>query len=226
MTKSITIHPEKYSAVNVLMFGTQLITALKPNLYSTDKNHVIMGCNDTQATYLGLPCEQEAVGKYVYDFFEKQVTDIFITNNEEIIRTGVGKTFVEHTACSGTGKIVTSLSHKYPLTNAKGKIIGVMGMSVAVDQSQSVTDDQSNLTAQKNKFISKLAMHKFSSDITKRELDFIPYIMRGNTAKEMAAHFKLSQRTVEDHITSLKNKLRVRSKTELIIKLLQFPLLF
>ena len=177
------------------MFDTQLTTAFKPNLYSTDKNHVIMGCNDSQATYLGLACEQEAIGKYVCDFFEKQDTDIFITNNEEIIKTGIGKTFVEHTAYSDTGKIITSLSYKHPLTNAKGKIIGVMGMSVAVDQTSS---NKFNLSPQQEKCFQLL--------------------LKGLRSKEIADHMQLSHRTIEHYIAAIKLKLKCKNMRELILK--------
>jgi len=177
------------------MLDTQLTPAFKPNLYSTDKNHAIMGCNERQATYLDLSCEQEAIGKYVYDFSEKFDTDIFIASNEEILKTGIGKTFIEPTTYTDTGKIITYLSYKYPLTNAKGKIIGVMGMSVAIDQAPS---NKPNLSPQQEKCFQLL--------------------LQGLRSREIAEQMQLSCRTIEHYISTIKVKLKCKDLRELILK--------
>lgn len=190
----------KLSFRDASMFDTQLTPVFKPNyphhhLYSTDKNHVIMGCNDTQATDIGLACEQEAIGKCVYDFYEKCDTDIFILSNEEILKTGVRKTFVETANFFDIGKTVTYLSYKYPLTNAKGKIIGVMGMSVTVDQTPS---NKCNLSPQQKKCFQLL--------------------LKGFNSEEIAEQMRLSRRTIEHYIAHIKVKLKCKSMRELILK--------
>src|SRR3990167_4529989 len=182
------------------MLIPQLATVFKPNyphhhLYSTDKNHVIMGCNDTQAIDIGLACEQEAIGKYVYDFYEKCDTDIFIVSNEEILRTGVKKTFIETSTYSDIGKIVTYLSYKYPLTDAKGKIIGVMGMSVPIDHTPS------------NKF-----------KLSPQQEKCFQLLLTGFNSEEIAEQMRLSRRTIEHYIAHIKVKLKCKSMRELILK--------
>lgn len=190
----------KLSFRDASMFDSQLTLAFKPNqphhhLYSTDKNHVIMGCNDTQAIDIGLTCEQEAIGKFVYDFYEKCDTDIFLVSNEEILRTGVRKTFVETSTYSDIGKSITYLSYKYPLKNAKGKIIGVMGMSVAIDHTPS---DKFKLSPQQEKCFQLL--------------------LKGFNSEEIAEQMRLSRRTIEHYTGHIKVKLKCKSMRELILK--------
>ncbi len=182
------------------MVETQVAAIFKLNhphhhLYCTDKNHVVMSCNDTQATDLGLTCEQEVIGKYVDDFYETHDTDIFITSNEEILRTGIRKTFIEPTTFSDIGKIVTYLSYKYPLTNAKGKIIGVMGMSVAIDQTPS---NKTHLSPQQEKCFQLL--------------------LKGFSLSEIANQMRLSRRTIEHYTAHVKAKLKCKSIRELILR--------
>ena len=55
---------------------------------------------------------------------------------------------------------------------------------------------------------------------TPRELDCIPLLIQGFTARDIAHYLGISHRTVEDYISLLKQKLNARNKSELISKLL------
>ncbi len=71
-----------------------------------------------------------------------------------------------------------------------------------------------------NQFFYKL--HKSNihnqDNFSVREIECLFYILRGKTAKEVGKILQLSYRTVEDHITSIKHKLKVTSKAQLIEK--------
>lgn len=58
--------------------------------------------------------------------------------------------------------------------------------------------------------------------LTQRELNYIPMLLEGYTAKEIAKRQGLSYRTVEGAISILKQKLQARNKAELISKLWSF----
>ncbi|WP_172622744.1 response regulator transcription factor [Aquicella siphonis] len=58
--------------------------------------------------------------------------------------------------------------------------------------------------------------------ISARQSECIRLLLQGKSAKEMSAALNLSQRTVEAYINILKSKFKVRTKAQLIIKLLNF----
>jgi DNA-binding CsgD family transcriptional regulator len=55
-----------------------------------------------------------------------------------------------------------------------------------------------------------------SSLLTPRELDIISLLMRGSSTAEIAAGLELSERTVYSHIDSIKQKLEISSRAELL----------
>lgn len=56
-------------------------------------------------------------------------------------------------------------------------------------------------------------------NFTKRELECIKFTMRGQPAKQVAFNLNISQRTVEEYLQNIKNKLGVYSKPQLLEKL-------
>lgn len=61
--------------------------------------------------------------------------------------------------------------------------------------------------------------------LTKRESQVVFYLIRGNTAKEIARKIHLSFRTVEKHIDRIKKKMNVYTRSQLIEKALSAGLL-
>ncbi|MCC2644844.1 MAG: hypothetical protein K0R94_622 [Burkholderiales bacterium] len=56
----------------------------------------------------------------------------------------------------------------------------------------------------------------YSYDFTKRELDCIPLLLRGYTAKQIGEYLNISFRTVEDYINQLKFKTKTINRNELL----------
>ena len=66
-------------------------------------------------------------------------------------------------------------------------------------------------------------MHNFmisKPKLTDRQRDCAIHLLNGLTYREIAFQLNLSSRTIETHIECLKEKLKCRNKSELIIKLL------
>lgn len=57
--------------------------------------------------------------------------------------------------------------------------------------------------------------------VSPRQSQCINLILQGNSVKEISTKLNLSQRTIEAYINTIKSKFNVRSKAELIIKLLK-----
>lgn len=55
---------------------------------------------------------------------------------------------------------------------------------------------------------------------TKRELEVIQLLLKGESTKLMASQLNIATRTVEIHLTHIYEKLEVCSRTEAVIKLI------
>jgi DNA-binding NarL/FixJ family response regulator len=55
-----------------------------------------------------------------------------------------------------------------------------------------------------------------TNKLSTRELEILSMLVRGKSNAEIAAEFDLSERTVYDHITGLKQKLDVSSRADLL----------
>jgi DNA-binding CsgD family transcriptional regulator len=58
-----------------------------------------------------------------------------------------------------------------------------------------------------------------TQELSKKQIECSHWLLTGASAKEIGLHMKISYRTVEDYIDILKQKLLVRNKSELILKL-------
>jgi DNA-binding CsgD family transcriptional regulator len=66
-----------------------------------------------------------------------------------------------------------------------------------------------------NLHITQTIQHKIDG-LTPRESETLFFLLRGHTAKEVGKHLGISNRTVETHIESIKNKLDCQTKKEII----------
>jgi DNA-binding CsgD family transcriptional regulator len=59
-------------------------------------------------------------------------------------------------------------------------------------------------------------------NLTMREQQTLGYVMQGNTSKQIAKEMGISYRTVEFHMTKLKLKIGVNSRSQLIDKIMNY----
>lgn len=79
-------------------------------------------------------------------------------------------------------------------------------------------DVHSSLTVDKETrrtFLKQIDYDKKIRQLSKRELQCLKYLAKGNSAKQIAKNLGISSRTVETHITNLKNKMNLYHKNEL-----------
>lgn len=103
-------------------------------------------------------------------------------------------------------------SEKKPLKDKNGKIVGILGYAIEITAQKKL--EQELYQAQIN-----LISHKFR--LTQRELKCIDGLLLGKTAAEIAEVVYLSVRTVEKHLSNIKEKLYCRSKSALIAQLIR-----
>ena len=61
-----------------------------------------------------------------------------------------------------------------------------------------------------------LLMEEDKNILTAKEIQILPYIVKGNTSKEISKIFNVSARTIETHRRNIRNKLRVKNTSELV----------
>lgn len=141
-----------------------VIASLPGHVYWLDRNNVFLGCNDLQAKTIGLSSRHEIVGRTISEFQTKENAEHILRINHLVMTTGKSQ-IAEEPYLRSDGEIIIFLSHKYPLRDKKGKIIGTIGISLDVtdikqrEQSLDLLQKQTQLTLQN--IVSSLPGHVY-----------------------------------------------------------------
>jgi PAS domain S-box-containing protein len=109
-------------------FYENLIAVMPGNIYWKNKEGIYLGCNDQDAKYLGFKSRQEIIGKTLYDFFPKEAAEIIDKVDISVMQEGKAN-FLEESE----GNRVY-LSHKIPLHDKSGQVIGLLGISFDITE--------------------------------------------------------------------------------------------
>jgi len=108
-----------------------IIASMPGHIYWMDRDGRILGCNDEQARDEGCSSRLDVIGKTLHDFQPKEKADKILANNREIMSSGMSKVVEER--CDFTnGNNRICLSHKAPLKDDKGDVIGILGVSTDI----------------------------------------------------------------------------------------------
>jgi two-component system, OmpR family, aerobic respiration control sensor histidine kinase ArcB len=121
-----------------------VIDQLPGHIYWKNKDGVFLGSNQLNWKDFGLKSQEDYLGKTDYDLFPKAQADAITYTDNEVMRTGKLH-IVEETAKGGDGTLGLFLSHKAPLRNKKGEIIGSAGLSLNVTEAKQKEDDRLDL---------------------------------------------------------------------------------
>lgn len=108
-----------------------ILAMIPGHLYWKDKDGKYLGCNNLQAIDAGLTSKEDIIGLTDYDMPWKDDAEFLRKVDAQVISTGEG-VVVEEKLRSVDGKDEIWLSHKEPLRDASGEIIGIIGNSVDV----------------------------------------------------------------------------------------------
>lgn len=121
------------------------------------------------------------------------------------------------------------LSFKLPLYETQDKIMGVFGMSLLMDNS--VFEVAEPLSTSMERIIQTGLISHAKNILPGTHLDGVYFstqeikclrlLLSGKTIKLIGAHMGLSPRTVEYYLNNIKRKLQVKTKSELIEKVVQ-----
>ncbi len=137
--KQITINQaipsfEEYRQKDIYLKNV-LNAELPVSFYWMDREGTILGCNETQAHMYGFSSYQEFIGKSTYHLRDKFGWSDEMCNTirqNDIVVMETGKPVVREEYVEVNTEHRTYLSHKSPLVNESGDIVGVFGFSVDI----------------------------------------------------------------------------------------------
>lgn len=109
----------------------QIIEYLPAHIYWKDTDGKYLGCNNMQASNLGLKSSADIIGKTDFELpWPDRSAEEFRENDIEVLRKGVVKTTEEKSMMDGREVVV--LSQKVPLKNQLDEIVGLLGISLDI----------------------------------------------------------------------------------------------
>ena len=195
------------------------------NVYFLDTQSVIRNMSDRTASICGFQDKTDAIGNTARAVCKKISADFSIQHNNEVMSNNLIIIKDEHFLRLDDFEF-HDLSIKLPLLNNDGKVIGVFGCSIIKNSlAQSLNFllrtgllvSSNNISSQYDPgYLIQLLSTEYKQPILKREAECLALLLRGKSARETGIELNLSQRTVEYYLDSLKDKLNVRKKSEIV----------
>jgi two-component system aerobic respiration control sensor histidine kinase ArcB len=113
-----------------------LIRNLPQNIFWLDTHNIMVDCNESQAKLFGMT-RDDVIGKSIFEltkyFPDSECMIDVVKNNALVINEGKELVF-EETAATLNGEHKTFISHKKPLVDYSGKVIGIFGVAVDISE--------------------------------------------------------------------------------------------
>lgn len=119
------------------VYFQNILDVLPENFYWTNKNGVVLGCNNNQAKLFGFESSEDITGKSIRDIgnklgWDKKTAATVRKNDLAVMRTKIPLKAEE--TCVLDGKLRTFLSYKHPLIDTKKRVMGVFGITVDITE--------------------------------------------------------------------------------------------
>lgn len=213
--------------------------SLPVNFYLTDTSNINLACNQTTiqtlgdksaADYFGFPLDEYLLRKEWPNHFH----DIIAANNELILSERKTAMLQEPVLHNFIEKSLLSI--KEPIVDDNNTPIGIVGISILIEQSSERPVLHHNkffdialkapqiantiFSALPLQYALKKPENPMANFFSPREMDCINLLLFGYSYKHIANKLDLSSRTVESYIENIKIKLNCNNKQRLIEKLL------
>ena len=191
-------HPEQLANLDMDL------ESINTHIYWKDRAGIFLGSNDFQPFEGKYMKGSELLGLTDFDLHWSDYAPMLQRNDQEIISGEKPRVQIEPAALPD-GSETNVFSYKMPLRTKAKKVIGVFGISLWPQQAE-------NCSAEK--------IH-----LTKCQTDCLYYLVKGMTMKQIAATIGRSPKAVEHHLEAVKIKLNCDTRSELISKALQLPVI-
>lgn len=118
----------------------EILEQLPEHIYWKNKDGKYLGCNFNNAKDSGVNSSNDIVGKTDYDLFAKAEAENLRITDLEVMDTGCPK-IVEEESTISSGEKKLYLSHKTPLKNKAGNIVGIIGTSIDITSAKKAVED-------------------------------------------------------------------------------------
>ncbi|MEG3892861.1 PAS domain S-box protein [Microcoleus sp. Z1_A1] len=109
-------------------FLQTVLDTIPLSVFWKNRESVFLGCNQQFAKTLGLPSTTESIGKRDLDICQKEVeANEYCAMDRRLIETGEAILGIEETLTLPNGKPIFLETHKAPLRDCSGNIIGLVG---------------------------------------------------------------------------------------------------
>jgi len=189
-----------------------------------DKDSVFLGCNKNAANITGFSSMDDYVGRTDYELRCDAVKSAKIFRSHDRIAMKEGKSITLEIHRYGDQRIHAFLVNKSAIFNNSGCLFGTSFNGIdatsilSMDIGKLMLEDYRRFYGNKHCIaqVQSVGCASFDIKLTRRESECIFYLIRGKTAKEIAAILSRGQRTIETHLENLKKKFGVNTKSALI----------
>lgn len=197
------------------------------HVYFSDAYSVIQKISESTRNSYDILSLTDVNGKTVEHVMEKNAADYCIWHDQTVVDSN--SVIIKDQVCTRfDGISYPILTIKFPWLDIDNTLLGIFGCSIIVDKKWGVSlADSMSLLAQagllqaesmQNKRLPGLAFGDLY--FTEREKEIIAQLIRGKSAREIAAILSRSKRTIEHHIENMKLKTNSGSKSDLIEKII------
>lgn len=206
----LSLNINSYDSLVSLVESSHL-NYLPIHLYWKDKQGKYLGNNNFIAQDAGFSDTSDLYGKRDHDLSWSHEADTIRENDKSVLFYEKPRMFVEFGTLANGNK-AKSFSYKLPLHTAAKKLVGILGLSFIISDSEIFFHNSNDLI---------LATSELNN-LTKRQKECAYWLGRGYTQKQIARTLKISPRTVEHYLEAIKDKLNCNNRPELIEKISAF----
>lgn len=186
------------------------------HVYLKDTKGIYLGSNDYHAHTGGVQ-GSDFIGQSDFDIHAHECAATFQSYDRRVIQKNTPLSLLEDVIFNDNfnrAKKFIAFTFKQPLHNQRNKVIGVLGLTFTLDQVNAFSNLIEKIVPI-NHLLNKVNSQE-DPRLTQRQADILFHLVQGKTAKHIADIFNLSYRTVEHHISAIKNKYHCSSRSELI----------
>ena len=105
-----------------------VIDSVPDQIFIKDREGRFVLANRQLATWAGMSSPEQMIGKTDYDFFPKEVADLYSEYDRQILKSATGETDIEEEIISAAGVHAWALTTKLPFSDASGAATGILGI--------------------------------------------------------------------------------------------------
>jgi DNA-binding CsgD family transcriptional regulator len=189
-------------------------------VWAKDRNSKYIYCNENYAKAAGLDSPSQIIGKSDAQMPWYKLADFFRAGDYGVLQ---GNIRINAAEVSDTVDNVTDiLVTENKLFNSEDKCIGVVGSFVDISGKQLIKKSGYYDARTKRYYLGEEVFDNLY--LVGREIEVFKLLLLGYSSREMGEKIKISPKTIEGYIESLKLKLQAKTKGELIATAIQFGL--